>query len=211
MPAQESIGLTGPDYEMDVERGRVRDFAKAMSAPVPEFTTGRTPLIPASFLVTTPYTWGYSLERPRGTVFEEIDHDLSVPLHAEESFVFHGTPPRAGDRFTCRSILEDVKTKAGGRGGNLTFLTLLTEYRDEQGTIAVEQRSVTVTTANAPSEGGWDVTLPAYEPEYHDLDPDDYFSGIAREGWETLREGDGPGPVDAGPLMLRDIVRFQGI
>jgi len=65
MPAKDFIGLTGPEYEMDVERGRIRDFAKAMSAPLPEFTTNRNPVIPATFLVTTPYTWGYSLERPR--------------------------------------------------------------------------------------------------------------------------------------------------
>ena len=211
MPAQDSIGLTGPDYEMDVERGRIRDFARAMSAPLPEFTSGRTPLIPASFLVTTPYTWGYSLERPRGTVFGQIDHDLSVPLHAEESFVFHRGPPRAGDQFTCRSILENVVTKSGGRGGDLTFLTLLTEYRDGQDIVVVEQRSVTVTTANAPNEDGWDIDLPVYEPDYPDLDPGDNFSGISRVCWEALRVGDGPGQIDTGPLMLRDIVRFQGV
>ena len=211
MPAKDFIGLTGPEYEMDVERGRIRDFAKAMSAPLPEFTTTRNPVIPATFLVTTPYTWGYSLERPRGTIFSQIDHDLSVPLHAEEAFIFHREPPRAGDQFNCRAILEDVTSKSGGRGGDLTFLTMLTEYRNPAGELVVEQRSVTVTTGRSPTEGGWAVTLPPYEPDYPGIDPVDIFTDVARMSWEDLAEGEGPKLVNAGPLMLRDIVRFQGV
>jgi len=211
MPAQDSIGLVGPEYEMDVERGRIRDFARAMSAPLPDFISGKTPVIPAMFLVTTPYTWGYSLERPRGTVFADIDHDLSVPLHAEESFVFHGEPPRAGDSFTCRSILENVITKSGGRGGDLTFLTMLTEYRDGAGRLAAEQRSMTVTTGLAPSEGDWKVQPPPYTPDYPELDPGDIFTDVQRVDWDDLTEGEGPGVIKAGPLLLREIVRFQGV
>ena len=211
MPAIDFIGLTGPEYEMDVERGRIRDFARAMSAPLQEFMTGRNPVIPATFLVTTPYTWGYSLERPRGTVFSQIDHDLSVPLHAEEAFIFHGAPPRAGDRYNCKAILEDVTSKSGGRGGELTFLTMLTEYRNAAGGLAVEQRSVTVTTGRSPTEGDWVVNLPPYEPDYEDIDLVDIFTDVARMSWEDLTEGEGPNLVNAGPLMLRDIVRFQGV
>ena len=90
MSAQDHIGLRGPEYEVDIERGHVYRFARAMSAPLPEFVAGRRPLIPATFLVSAPYTWGYSLERPRGTAFAEVGHDLSVSLHAEEAFRFHG-------------------------------------------------------------------------------------------------------------------------
>ena len=147
MPAEDAIGLTGPEYEMDIERGKIRDFARAMSAPLPEFIDAPRPLIPASFLITAAYSWGYSLERPRGTVFEQIDHDLSVPLHAEESFRFHGALPRAGERLHCRASLENVWRKQGGRGGDLTFLTMLTEFRNPAGELVAEERSTTVTTA----------------------------------------------------------------
>lgn len=211
MPAQDFIGLTGPDFEMDVERGKIREFARAMHAPLDEFVGGRTPVIPATFLVTAAYTWGYSLERPRGTDFAKIDHDLSVPLHAEESYIFHGEPPRAGDRLMCRSSLEDVRTKSGAKGGDLTFLTLLTEYRNEAGNLVAEQRSTTVTTGASPDEGDWDVAVPPYDPDYKGLDPDDLFSQISRAGWDDLTEGEGPGPVDAGPLSMCDMVRFQGV
>lgn len=211
MPAQDFIGLVGPEYEMDVERGHIRRFARAMNAPLAEFTEGRHPVIPATFLVSTAYTWGYSLERPRGTLFEQIDHDLSVSLHAGESFQYHGPLPRAGDRFRCRASLEDVKVRAGGRGGDLTFITVLTEYRNERGELAVEQRSTSVTTGQAPNDEGWEVDLPEYDPDYPSHDPDDCFAELKRQGWDDLREGSGPGQLTAPPLRLRDIVHFQGV
>ena len=175
MPAQDFVGLQGPIYEVDIERGKIREFARAMWAPLPEFVSGRNPTIPATFLVSVPYTWGYTLERPRGTALAQFDHDLSVPLHAEESFLFHGLPPCAGKRLTARGSLEDVRIKQGAKGGELTFLTFLTEYWAENGRLVAEQRSVTVTTGQAPAEGDWQVSLPSYQPAYTHLDPVDPF------------------------------------
>ncbi|MCP4469976.1 MAG: hypothetical protein GY815_04700 [Gammaproteobacteria bacterium] len=170
------------------------------------------PLIPASFLITAAYSWGYSLERPRGTVFEQIDHDLSVPLHAEESFRFHGALPRAGDRLHCRASLENVWRKQGGRGGDLTFLTMLTEFRNLAGELVAEERSTTVTTENAPDAGDWSVAIPDYRPDYpENLDPVDYFAQLERSSWEQVEVGMSCGRVDTGPLRTGDIVRFQSV
>jgi len=212
MPAEDAVGLTGPEYEMDIERGKIRDFARAMSAPLPEFVDAPRPLIPASFLITAAYSWGYSLERPRGTVFEQIDHDLSVPLHAEESFRFHGALPRAGDRLHCRASLENVWRKQGGRGGDLTFLTMLTEFRNPAGELVAEERSTTVTTENAPESGDWNVDIPDYRPDYpENLDAVDYFAQVKRSSWEQVEVGMSCGRIDIGPLRIGDIVRFQSV
>ena len=212
MPAKDFIGLTGPVYEMDIERGSVRQFARAMHAPLSEYIAGENPIIPPTFLITAAYTWGYSLERPRGSGFEKIDHDFSVPLHAEEAYLFHAEPPRAGDRLLCQSSLEDVRTKKGAKGGELTFLTLLTEFRDSAGTLIAEQRSTTVTTGNAPDANDWQVKIPAYQPDYpEDLDPGDPFAHVTRCQWDDLVEGQSPGIINTGPLRIGDIVRFQGV
>jgi len=211
MPAKDFEGLTGPDYAVDIERGKIRDFARAMSAPLPDFMDGRTPVIPATLLVSAPYTFGYTLERPRGTLFETIDHDFSVPLHAEESFMFHGPPPRAGDRLIARASLESVVEKSGSSGGDLTFLTMLTTYRSESGEPVAEQRSVTVTTSNTPGGDDWGTDIPDYKPHYTELEPGDLFAEIQRAGWDDLQEGEGPGAIDTGPLTVADMVRFQGV
>jgi acyl dehydratase len=212
MPAEDAIGMQGPEYEMDIERGRIRDFARAMHAPLPEYSEGPHPLIPATFLITAAYSWGYSLERPRGTVFEQIDHDLSVPLHAEESFIFHAPLPRAGDRLVCRASLENVWRKRGGRGGDLTFLTMLTEFHNQAGELVAKERSTTVTTENAPDADDWNVDIPDYRPDYPaNLDPGDPFAKISRRDWAALEEGMSPGEIDNGALRIGDIVRFQSV
>lgn len=211
MPATDFEGLTGPEYEVDIERGKIRDFARAMSAPLPEFMEGRTPVIPATLLVSAPYTFGYTMERPRGTVFETIDHDFSIPLHAEESFIFHGEPPRAGDRLIAQGSVESVREKQGANGGDLTFLTMLTTYKDDAGSLIAEQRSVTVTTSNNPGGDDWKPDIPVYKPHYPELEPGDLFAGIDRVSWDDLVEGNGPGAIDTGPLMVADMVRFQGV
>ncbi len=209
MPAEDSIGLQGPEYTMDIERGKLREFARAMNAPLHEFINDENPPVPATFLITAAYSWGYSLERPRGTAFEQIDHDLSVPLHAEESFIFHGPLPRAGDRLRCRASLENVWRKQGGRGGKLTFLTMLTEFRNDGGELVAEERSTTVTTANAPDGSDWDVDIPDYHPDYpEDLDPGDPFAFIERVGWNNIEVGEKKA-IELGPLHIGDIVRFQ--
>jgi len=211
MPAEDFIGLQGPEYRMDIERGKIRDFARAMNAPLPEYLEGEHPPVPATFLITAAYSWGYSLERPRGTPFEQIDHDLSVPLHAEESFLFHGALPRAGDRLHCRASLENVWRKQGGRGGELTFLTMLTEFHDAAGKLVAEERSTTVTTANTPDAGDWNVAIPDYRPDYaDDLDPGDPFTSIERTDWNGVAAG-AQHSIETGPLHIGDIVRFQSV
>ena len=207
----DQVGLTGPEYEVCIERGKIREFARAMDAPLPDFLSGTKPVIPPTFLVCAPYTWGYTLERPRGTVFSEIEHDLTVSLHAEESFIFHGSPPRAGDRLFARPSVEKVWEKQGGSGGKLTFITILNEYRDADGVLRAEQRSTSVTTEAAPGEGEWKPEIPKYDPHYRELERQSAFSGIERQELTDLRENSGPGKVGAEPLLKQEIVRFQGV
>ena len=57
MAAEDFIGLQGPEYRMDIERGKVREFARAMNAPLPEYIDAEHPLIPATFLITA-VAWG---------------------------------------------------------------------------------------------------------------------------------------------------------
>ncbi len=209
MPAIDHIGLTGPSFDADIERGKIREFARAMAAPLPEFTTGNNPVIPATFLVSVPYTWGYTLERPRGTVFEKVDHDLAVSIHAEEAFEFYGAMLRAGDRLVVHSAIEDVREKIGRTGGAMTFLVVRTEYHDRDGALRASQHSTSVTTERPDENDG--MQPPSYVPDYPGREPASPFASIQRARWQDLNEGSSPGPVATGPLAMRDIVAFQGV
>ena len=192
MALADQVGLTGPQYEVHIERGKIREFAHAMEAPLTEFLDGPAPVIPPTFLVCAPYTWGYTLERPRGTVFASIEHDLTVSLHAEESFAFHGQPIRAGEKLVAEPKLEKVWERNGATGGKLTFLTILNSYRDATGNLRAEQRSTSVTTAAAPGEGEWQPQIPPYEPDYRELERPSPFASIARQAVNDLKPGAPP-------------------
>ena len=204
-------GVFGPTYEVDIERGKIREFARAMDAPLAEYMEVRNPVIPAMFLVSAPYGWGYTLERPRGTLFEKIEHDLSVPLHAEEAFSFHGALPKAGDRLFAKTCLESVSRKQGKAGGNMTFLVMLTEYRDEADQLRAEQRSTTVTVENAPQDGKWEATPPVYDPDCSVLERPGAFSMIKPQAFDELVVGQPNQPIELPTLTIHDIVRFQGV
>ena len=199
------IGRFGPDFEMPIEHGKIREFANATYAPWPVYLDDPHAVIPPTFLTTAGVLWGYTLERPRGTYLEDLDHDLSVPLHAEETYVFHGEPPRAGDTLTARAGLESVVEKQGRRGGDLTFLTLLTEFRNPAGDLVAEARSVTVTTDTHDEVAA---TAPAYHPTYEGLGFPDPFAGIVPGDPDPLSGGASPGVVESGTLTLRELVRY---
>jgi hydroxyacyl-ACP dehydratase HTD2-like protein with hotdog domain len=73
-------------------------------------------------------------------------------MHAEQEYVFHGPPPRAGTRLTCRSRIAEMYDKQGKRGGTLTFVVMVTEFRDASGKLVAEARMTAVETAQAPVE-----------------------------------------------------------
>ena len=47
-----------------------------------------------------------------------VKMDQKRGMHAEQEYVFHGPPPRAGTRLTCQSRIAEVYEKEGRRGGN---------------------------------------------------------------------------------------------
>ncbi|MBT5434087.1 MAG: hypothetical protein HOK83_10565 [Rhodospirillaceae bacterium] len=142
-------------------------------------------------------------------LFERIDNDLSVPLLAEESYHFHGLLPRAGDRLTGRACLESVTTKQGTRGGDLTFLVMLTEFRDSTGRHAADARCTTVTTGGSDDD---DAPLgsepPVYEPDYQSLQPSDPFAALPKVSWSELTVGQELRAIETGALTMLDLGRY---
>lgn len=199
------IGRFGPDYEMPIERGKLREFANATYAPWPAFIDDHRAVIPPTYLCSAGVFWGYTLERPRRTHLEALEHDLSVSLHAEESYIFHGEPPGAGDVLIARAGLESFTQKRGRRGGKLAFLTLLTEFRNRAGDLVAEARSVSVTS---DAQGDIAASAPDYEPIDIGREPLDPFATIEQADAGAVTQGASPGRIDMAPLSIREVVRY---
>ncbi|WP_377267496.1 MaoC family dehydratase N-terminal domain-containing protein [Peterkaempfera sp. SMS 1(5)a] len=136
-------------FEVPIECGKIREFARATLSDNPAYQAAE-PVIPPTFLTTAGFLWQPTESKA------QAHHGLDPQrtLHAEQEYVFHGAPPRAGQVLTATARVTDRYEKQGRRGGKLTFVTMVTEFHDEHGTLVAEQRSAAVETSQAPKEDG---------------------------------------------------------
>lgn len=134
-------------YQFPIERGKIREFAIATHSDHPEYF-GPRPTVPPTFLTVAGLTWEPDDDRPA------VDIDQRRALHGEETYVFTGEMPRAGSLLSVRTRLDTEFTKQGKRGGQLRFVGVVREFRDEYGTLVAEQRSTAIETSHAPEQAG---------------------------------------------------------
>ena len=146
MPVDKSyIGKTGEPVTMHVERGKIREFARAIKDEDPLYfdedyawreAGGIMP--PVTFLQTVQH-WDDGRGRPR------VPFDLKRVLHGEQEYEFL-EPIHAGDVLTAVSKIVDVYEKPGKRGGSMTFAVAETEYRSQGGALVARARHITIET-----------------------------------------------------------------
>ena len=134
-------------FEMPLERGKVREFARATQSRNPAYE-GPEAIIPPTFLTHARMAWEPSSE----SSFGMLGFDMRRILHGEEEYVFFGSPPKVGQTLTAQSRLGERWEKEGKRGGTMRFARIVTEFRDTDGNVVAEQRSVVVETARPPKK-----------------------------------------------------------
>lgn len=141
MADRSAIGATDEPFRLVVEQGKVREFARATKSDHPDYLEGETPVIPPTFLTTVSF-WS-----PKGqSVFSRVKMDLRRLLHGGQEYTFHGPPPAAGTKLTVQTRVDDIYEKVGKRGGTMTFVVTVSEFRDESGTLVAEARSTAIET-----------------------------------------------------------------
>ncbi|HVF74474.1 MAG TPA: MaoC family dehydratase N-terminal domain-containing protein [Acidimicrobiales bacterium] len=135
-------------YEIPIERGKVREFARATQSDNPAYDAPDA-VVPPTFLTTAAMTW----EPAEEIGAKDLGYELARLLHGEEEYVFHGPPPRAGTTLTVSARLGEQWEKEGKRGGVMRFATIVHEFRDTTGSLVAEQRSTLVETGRPPAEG----------------------------------------------------------
>jgi acyl dehydratase len=191
-------GVVGTPFEMCIERGKIAELARATLSRNPAYFQAERAPSPPTFL-TTMFFWQDRV--PSSDPWGKVEMDQGRGMHAEQEYVFHGPPPHAGDRLVGQSRIATIFEKAGRRGGALTFVVMVTEFRDANGKLVAEAKMTGVETAKAAVEGGDAPKLertadakvaappPAVAP--HDL-------------------GAPPAPRTIGPITRTDVVRYQG-
>ncbi|MGW0593425.1 MaoC family dehydratase N-terminal domain-containing protein [Streptosporangium sp. NPDC002607] len=140
-----AIGMTFPEHTIEVERGRLRFYAKAIGQQDPRFVhvdaaieAGYRDLpVPPAFLFCL------EMERP-GDPFgylKELDIDLRKVLHGEQRFDYHAMA-FAGDTLTFDTSITDAYRK---KNGALCFLVRSTRVTREGAPIADLSSTIVVT------------------------------------------------------------------
>lgn len=146
MANPDSVGRSGSHFTLDVERGKIREFARATGSD-PAYLEADLPVSPPTFL-TTQFFW----QDGDANAWQLVELNQQRGLHAEQEYTFHGPPPRAGTRLTAQSTITNLFEKEGRRGGTMTFVEMVTEFRDESGTLVAEAKMTGVETGRTPEE-----------------------------------------------------------
>jgi len=111
-----------------VEAGAIRKFADAVGDHAPAFMRGEIapPTFPTTFRITIP----------------GLTYDLARILHGAQEYRYERAL-RAGDRIHCRNRVSDVYHRSG-KIGEMTFLILDMEGRDEAGGLVFTSRTTAI-------------------------------------------------------------------
>lgn len=136
------LDIVPPTIELDVERGRIRQFAVAIGERNPVYNDRDAALAAGHPDVLAPPTFLFGLELENSDVFGDLAAhgvDLGTVLHGEQRFRFYADV-HAGDRVRFDTRYVDAYSKAGG---TLDFLVRRTTVSRDGSTVA-ELESVTV-------------------------------------------------------------------
>ncbi|MCY1437583.1 hypothetical protein D9M71_537500 [compost metagenome] len=132
-----STGIT----TSEVEKGRLRFFAKAIGETDPVYTDEAAARAAGYKSLPVPPTFLLCLEsegrNPQAIVEDVMGFDLGRILHAEQEFTYHRMA-FAGDVLTFDTRIADVYEK---KGGALTFVVQETRITNQDGEHIADLRS----------------------------------------------------------------------
>ncbi len=139
------IGKEYPPYPVTVERGKIKEFARALGDDNPHYLDDRVGAASEWGDLIAPPTFAVTLrdETADTTAFlKELGTDISRILHGEQEFeIFR--PLQPGRTYLCRPRVVDIYEKTG-RSGPMAFVVRETAIADDTNEIVATMRGVTI-------------------------------------------------------------------
>jgi acyl dehydratase len=147
MPISLNRGVVGrefPPYAVTVERGKIKEFARAIGDLNPFYLDDRVAAASEWGDIIAPPTFATTFRdesADTSALLRELGTDMSRVLHGEQEFELQ-RPLQPGRTYLCRARVVDVYEKTGKSGpmGFVVRETAITEGDELVGTM----RSVTV-------------------------------------------------------------------
>ena len=148
MPIRINTNVKGkeyPPYAVTVERGKIKEFARAIGDLSPFYLddeVGRASewgdiIAPPTFAVTF-----RDESQDTGALLRDLGTDISRILHGEQEFE-QRKPIRPGETYLCRTRIVDIYEKTG-RSGPMAFVVRETAVTDRENDIVTVMRGITV-------------------------------------------------------------------
>lgn len=137
------IGRKSAPNTVDVEKGRLRFFAKSIGETNPIYIDEDAAKAAGYKSLPAPPTFCFTLDLEQDDPFaflKEMGVSLGKILHAEQSFTYH-EPIYVGDSITLQSEIVDIFDK---KGGKLEFIVEDYKCANQDGALVVEMRRTIV-------------------------------------------------------------------
>jgi N-terminal half of MaoC dehydratase len=136
------MGKEYPPYAVTVERGRIKDFARAIGDLNPFYLDDEVGRASPWGDVIAPPTFAISFRDESGDLLRDLGTDVSRLLHGEQEFeIFRQLRP--GQTYLCRSKIVEQYEKTG-RSGPMAFVVRETTVVDRDEEIVATMRGITV-------------------------------------------------------------------
>ena len=139
------IGKEFPPYTVTVERGKIKEFARAIGDLNPFYLDDRVGAASEWGDVIAPPTFATTFRDDISNYddfLRELGTDISRLLHGEQEFELH-RPVQPGQTYLCRTRVADVYEKTG-KSGPMGFVVRETSITDRTNELVGTMRSVTV-------------------------------------------------------------------
>jgi acyl dehydratase len=139
------VGKEYPPFVVTVERGKIKEFARALGDPNPFYLDDRLGQASEWGDIIAPPTFAITFRdetADTAAMLRELGTDISRVLHGEQEFELL-RPLQPGHTYVCRTRIVDIYEKTG-RSGPMAFVVRETAITDGQNEIVGTTRQVTV-------------------------------------------------------------------
>ena len=137
------IGFKLPVSELNIDRSRLRFFAKAIGETSSIYTDVEAARAAGYADLPAPPTFLFAAELDSGAsdlLLQKLEVPIAKILHGEQSFCYHQSAC-AGDTITVRSQVDDIYDK---KNGALEFIVKSSRATNQHEQLVAEMRTVIV-------------------------------------------------------------------
>ena len=137
------IGFKLPASELNIDRSRLRFFAKAIGETSSVYTDVQAARAAGYADLPAPPTFLFAAELDSGAsdqLLQKLEVPIAKILHGEQSFCYHQSAC-AGDTITVRSQVDDIYNK---KNGALEFIVKSSRATNQHEQLVAEMRTVIV-------------------------------------------------------------------